>query len=259
MSFVPAGKLRPGWEAGDAAEEPGTVLEGAVPAFCMDTTEVTASAYAGCVAAGACRARTSVEAPGAEPAWRALHSEQCNYGTPRTTHPMNCVSWDDAAAYCRWAGKRLPSAELWEYAARGSDGRPYPWGSEPAGPRRLNACGKECAAALHKLEVERGVATPHGMEPMFPGSDGWLATAPVGSFPQGRSPFGLEDMAGNVAEWTASAGPPLSPSSDEPSHIVRGGSWDVSSAAPDSPVHPGRGSLLAATSRLDTVGFRCLR
>jgi formylglycine-generating enzyme required for sulfatase activity len=204
-------------------------------------------------------ARTTVESPGTEPAWRSLHSELCNYDTARKTHPMNCVSWADAAAYCRWAHERLPSAELWEYAARGSDGRPFPWGADPPGPKRLNACGKECAGPLRKLEIERGVAPTRGSETMFPDSDGWLGTAPVGSFPQGRSPFGLEDMAGNVAEWTSSAGPPLSPSSDEPSYIVRGGSWDLGSATPDSPVHPGRGSLLAAVARLDTVGFRCLR
>jgi formylglycine-generating enzyme required for sulfatase activity len=258
MRLVPSGKLRPGWEA-SAEADLSMVYEASIRGFCMDQSEVTVAAYGPCVAAGACPARSSVDALGVEQGWRELHDGFCNYGTARTAHPMNCVAFDDAAAFCRWAGKRLPSAEEWEYAARGSDGRPFPWGPEPPGPKRLNGCGKECAAPLRKLETEHHLGAPRSTQTMYPGSDGWLATAPVGSFPDGRSPFGLEDMAGNVAEWTASVAPPQSPSSDELGRIVRGGAWDLADASAGSPAHPGRGSALAPRARLDTVGFRCVR
>ena len=258
MRLVPSGKLRPGWEA-SADADLSTVYEASIRGFCMDQSEVTVAAYGQCVAAGACAVRSSVAAPGLEQGWRELHDGFCNYGTTRTSHPMNCVAFDDAAAFCRWAGKRLPSAEEWEYAARGSDGRPFPWGSEAPGPKRLNGCGRECAGPLRKLETEHHLAAQRSAQTMYPGSDGWLATAPVGSFPDGRSPFGLEDMAGNVAEWTASVAPPQSPTSDELGRIVRGGAWDLADASAGSPVHPGRGSALAPSARLDTVGFRCAR
>jgi formylglycine-generating enzyme required for sulfatase activity len=235
------------------------VFEAAIGAFCMDTTEVTVAAYGACVAAGACRARSDLEGSGASAPSDELRRTFCTYGTERTTHPVNCVGWDDANAFCRWAGKRLPSAEQWEYGARGSDGRPFPWGSAAPGPTRLNACGKECTSALRKLEADRGLAPSPAAATMYPASDGWAGTAPVGSFPQGRSPFGLEDMGGNVAEWTSSPAPPPSPSSDAEYRIVRGGSWALGDASADSPVHPGRGAALAVAARLDTVGFRCVR
>ncbi len=88
-------------------------------------------------------------------------------------HPAFHVSWETAVAYCSWAGLRLPSELEWEYAARGADGRAFPWGDAPT-PANLNATGT---------------------------NDGHNYPAPVGSFPQGASPFGAQDMAGNVMEW----------------------------------------------------------
>jgi formylglycine-generating enzyme required for sulfatase activity len=91
----------------------GKVLE--LPALCMDRTEVTVSAYAACVASGKCT-----------PAYKG---GPCNAGVAgRESHPINCVYWNQADAYCKAQGLRLPTEEEWEYAATGGDGRTYPWG-----------------------------------------------------------------------------------------------------------------------------------
>jgi formylglycine-generating enzyme required for sulfatase activity len=104
-------------------------------------------------------------------------------------HPVVNVSWNEAQAFCRWANARLPTEEEWEKAARGTDGRSYPWGDEAPDVTRCN---------FNKM-----VGT----------------TTPVGKFsPRGDSPYGCADMAGNVWEWTASQ-------QDFRNYLLRGGSW----------------------------------
>ena len=145
-------------------------------------------------------------------------------------HPVVQVSWQDAGAFCRHHGLRLPREEEWEFAARGSDGRLFPWGTaapDEGGTRRANYGTNECCAADM--------------------TDGYHETAPVGSYPAGVSPFGLHDMAGNVWEWTAS------PDGDSGKYVIRGGGWGNNpyclrvSYRHKNPPDIG----------LDMVGFRC--
>lgn len=146
----------------------------------------------------------------------------------RPLHPVVQVSQRDAIAYCAHLGLRLPSEAEWEYAARGPAWRRYPWSDEAPrqeGERRANFGTVACCA----LDV----------------SDGYAHTAPVGSFPAGRSPFGLDDMAGNVWEWTSTV--------EGGEAVIKGGGFGNNPEAlrigvrhknpPDTP--------------LDMVGFRC--
>jgi len=132
-------------------------------AFWIDQTEVTSAMYAKCVADGKCKPR------------------KCLTGSKYDQHPAVCVVWFDAKAYCEWAGRRLPTEAEWEKAARGTDGRLYPWGNEPA----------TCEYAI--MNDGSGQACEERSD---------TAAAHVGSRPKGASPYGALDMAGNVWEWT---------------------------------------------------------
>jgi formylglycine-generating enzyme required for sulfatase activity len=163
MVFVPAGDFTMGSPEGqgDSDEHPEHTVY--LDAFYIDKTEVTAAQYQRCVEAGACSA-TSTGSP-------------CTYGAAgKSDHPINCVEWNQAVDFCRWAGKRLPTEAEWEKAARGTDGRVYPWGNEEPDCGRLNYQGSVCGTGI---------------------------TAPVASYPSGASPYGALDMAGNVWEWVA--------------------------------------------------------
>ena len=159
----------------------------------------------------------------------------CNWGVGgREQHPINCVNWNQARAYCRSLGGDLPTEAQWEYAARGMDGRLYPWGNDA--PTYLQACWSR------------------------PGP------CPVRSFPSSNSPFGIFDMAGNVWEWTldyyatytgSASSYVLNPTNPFSGalRVLRGGSSQYSPRELRSSYR----YTSSATSSPTTFGFRCAR
>jgi sulfatase modifying factor 1 len=257
MVRVPAGTFRMGSpdSEGDADEHPQH--EVTLSGYCIDRTEVTVAAYGACVAAKGCSAsRLTVSWAGYSPEDTKRHSRWCN-GPDRPEHPMNCVDWEQAAAYCQWAKKRLPTEAEWEYAARGSGGRRYPWGNPEPSVERLNACGRECVSMAKRYlnAAWRG---------LYSGKDGWETTAPVGTYRDGVSPFGTFDMAGNVWEWTsdwyglytgAAATNPKGPNAGE-YRVNRGGGWATLDI---SWVRAANRDGSDPSNRFNDLGFRCAR
>lgn len=193
MIYIPAGEFLMG-------EDKRTV---SVPAFYIDKYPVTNAEY-----------KKFVEATGypVPSSW-----VRGTYAAGKDHHPVTQVNWDDAAAYAQWAGKRLPTDDEWEKAARGTDGRTYPWGNE-WDKTRANTCETKI-----------------------------LNTTPVGQFsPQGDSPYGVADMGGNVWEWVHGAGGKLL-------QPLRGGTWD---ATHDTAACASR-LRYTPRRRNDYIGFRC--
>jgi len=143
--------------------------------FWIDRTEVTNAQYQQCVAAGVCQSPAVCDR--GEPPLQA---------TPEANHPVVCVTWHEAQAYCEWAGARLPTEAEWEYAARGPGGNVYPWGNTFDGTLS-NYCDVNCDKPSANTAVD----------------DGHAQSAPVGSYPRGASWCGALDLVGNVFEWTA--------------------------------------------------------
>lgn len=135
--------------------------------------------------------------------------------------PVTSVSWHDAVAYCQWAGLRLPTKREWERAARGAEGREYPWGNEEPDPNRANY-----------YECKVGHPTP------------------VGLYPLGATPEGIQDLSGNVWEWCADW-------YDEKKErkVLRGGSWVLDSRNLRAAIRYGD----RPDDRVDFIGFRCVR
>jgi formylglycine-generating enzyme required for sulfatase activity len=191
-----------------------------VRAFAMDRTEVTVAAYGKCVQARACAAPIGPRAA------------ECTFRSGRGDLPVSCVDREQARTYCRWAGKRLPTEEEWEYAAKpGPNGGAWPWGGGP------------------KAHDDFSTLACWGSDVHGP--------CPVGSRPRGASRFGLLDMAGNLWEWTDSpytADYTSQAVSDRA--VIRGGAY--STPVPEMLQVTFRGSL-EPQRRVAWVGFRCAR
>ncbi len=222
-----------------------------VAPFCADLTEVTAGDYAACVTRKACvPPLTEADWPGLRAAEKKAWSAFCTYGKKdKLDHPMNCVTFEEAAAFCNQAGKHLPDEVQWEYAARGTDGRAFPWGKDAPHPTRVNACDDGCAKIALGAETEV-------IGPRLSGDDGAEGTASVGRYLQGVSPFGAFDLAGNVAEWVDAAYCPYGQSNCGASaRVVRGGSWTT--LRPSGLTATSR-TKASPSARMPDVGFRCV-
>ncbi|MBS2019585.1 MAG: SUMF1/EgtB/PvdO family nonheme iron enzyme [Deltaproteobacteria bacterium] len=257
MLLVPGGKFFMGSDAKEALDFERPAHKVALRAFCIDQTEVTVAAYKACSDEGECRrAPTENDWPDITAKEKATYDPLCNMRDPvgRAQHPINCVDWSMADAFCRARGRRLPTEAEWEFAARGPDGRTYPWGDEAPSAQLLNACGKECT----KWGTKHGTS----LEAMYAGDDGFAGTAPVGSFPKGASRYGVLDIVGNVWEWVSDVYAPYTAdervdprgpeSGDE--RVIRGGAWN---GAYPAWVRPTFRYKDAPAKRSHGIGFRC--
>jgi formylglycine-generating enzyme required for sulfatase activity len=198
MVLVPAGEFLMGSPAGtDGLPDEQPQRRVYLSSFFIDRHEITNEAYAEFVYSTGHRIPEN-----ANPSSTLWINKAPIEGIAR--HPVVNVSWDDAVAYCRWREKRLPTEAEWEKAARGTEARRYPWGNEWDIARANSASywagrtvefssGADWEAFWVKGEGAR-LAKEKGIR-------GEVLTMPVGSFPQSLSPYGLYDMAGNVAEW----------------------------------------------------------
>jgi formylglycine-generating enzyme required for sulfatase activity len=240
MIFIPGGTFEIGDDASEENDEKPAQLV-TLDSFYIDETEVTNAAYAQCVDVEACQ----------RPDRAGATYYQSYYGDPEfDDYPVINVSWYDAEAFCAWRGARLPSEAEWEFAAAFEPveriERRFPWGDTFNG-NILNFCDVNCQ------RDDRG----------FDWDDGFRDTAPVGSYPDGRSPLGVYDLLGNVTEWVGdwydfrayrdiADTNPRGPVEGE-FKSMRGGSWFT---PPDDLGTFVRDNLDPNASQA-TLGFRC--
>lgn len=204
-----------------------------VPAFTIDKYEVTVLAYWACLYMGGCTTPTGTAA-------------ECNYGkTGKDYFPVNCVNWDQARQYCAWSGKRLCTESEWEKASRGLDGRKFPWGNLDA----------TCTVAV-MYETTPGCGTG--------------GTMMVTAKPAGASPYGVQNMSGNVAEWVEDdyhanyTGAPLTgvawvASPRTTSRVTRGGGFAFGDGDVIGNLRSSDRTATAITSVSADLGIRCCK
>lgn len=236
MVDVPAGAFTMGSDAGSADERPAHPVM--LPAYAIDRFPVTNAEFAGFLNASGPAGPQNARRYDVDDADARIHrvggkwAADPGYGD----HPVVEVTWTGARDYCAWRGKRLPTEAEWEKAARGTDGRRYPWGN----------------------------AQPDATRARF--GAGWNQTAPVGRHPAGASPYGAQDMAGNVWQWVSSAYLPYPYRANDgredttpgPLRGTRGGGHD-SQARDINSTERGRNLSRNPRSGHHNIGFRCAR
>ena len=221
-----------------------------VAPFCLDVYEVTVARYTACVDEGRCKTADKRPAfpkhASRSEAEHETHLDQyaalCNWGrSGRQDHPINCIDWFRADVFCRANGARLPSEAEWENAARGTDGRTYPWGNDEGDHQFMNAAGLEWARWLE----QHGLPKPDSL--MYQADDGHAGTSKVGLYPRAMTQGGHMDMVGNVWEWTEDW-------FADGRKVIRGGGFNGERAMwlrPSSRYHQD------ATASVHAIGFRC--
>lgn len=260
MIKIPGGKFFMGSDDPDDLPFERPAHNVTLAPFCIDEFEVTTKRYLACSESGGCRrAGDTNEWEGISEKERKAFDPLCNIRDAegaRADHPINCVTWQMANEFCTAQGGRLPTEAEWEFAARGPDGRKYPWGDDPPTSQHLNACGKECVAWGKKNRIDE-IA-------MYDGDDGFANTAPVGKFPAGKSRYGVQDVVGNVWEWVAdwyapytadAATDPKGPVSGT-ERVIRGGAWNGGYPAWVRPTFRYKDT---PTKKSYGIGFRCAK
>jgi formylglycine-generating enzyme required for sulfatase activity len=263
LVFIPAGPFLLGATVDDAGAEEDEKPQSEVylDAFWIDRTEVTVAQFQefvdntgyttdaerGCCASAFERTGGLVFGPEKQhigsATWRLPLGSGTEPASPR--QPVVMVSWNDARAYCAWAGRRLPTEAEWEKAAHGPLAQVFPWGNQFDGTR-LNFCDRNCTAAWLARD-----------------DDAYVRQAPAGSFPRGASPYDVLDMAGNVWEWVndfydyrgyfrVATANPTGPNKGE-THVLRGGSW----LSPVEEIRTTARMEAAPDARDNVTGFRC--
>ena len=223
MRLVPAGEFAMGSEGGDTDERPVHTVD--LDTYYIDKYEVTNAFYKACVDAGVCQS----------PQNTSSFTLYDLYGNPDyDNYPVMFMSWNMAKTYCEWRGAQLPTEAQWEKAARGTDGRTYPW-------------GEEIDQTFAHYDQSAGIP------------------AAVGSYERGKSPYGVYDMAGNVWEWvgdwysqTFYANSPTSNPSGPGSgqtRVLRGGTWYYGKER----VRTFSRDSYNPIEVLDSFGFRCAK
>ncbi len=209
-----------------------------VPAFYLDKYEVSVADYQKCMTTGPCKRPKDHQ-----------FNKYCNLDAKgRDNHPINCVDWGDAVAYCSWKGGRLPLEAEWEKAARAGSKTAYPWGNDVT-----------CKQAI----LDDGVT--FGSVPNEPDGCGEDRTWPIAS--RSANAYGLYDMHGNAGEWTANWYSPgaisdlyskgdLNGPANSRQRVVRGGSWDENRSNLRSSYRNVKPPI-SGESIYGSIGFRC--
>ena len=257
--FVPSGEFLMGADADDLLAQPEERPQHLVslPAFWIDQLEISHAQYArflneSGVSIDNCAGEQCLMSKNERPDGHIFFTNGAYTSeTGFANHPVTHVSWYGAQAYCEWAGRRLPTEAEWEMAARGADGRIYPWGNMFSADA-LNYCDQSCDSPYSDVT----------------GNDGYAQTAPAGSYVAGASPFGALDMAGNVWEWVAdwysedyyASSPTTNPTGPadggtDDSKVLRGGAYGYVREGNWRTTDRGR---VPPTFTAPDIGFRCV-